>query len=739
VTIEWREGDRQLHLTNGSVSYVMRVLQNDSLAHLYFGPALALNRSYAQLGPKSFSGFANRLDEPVPFEYPTGGTGDFRIPALIVEQSDGSSVLQLRYAGHSVRAGKSPLHLLPSTYVESDREADSVEVMLEDARSGIRAELLFTIFKELPVIARSARIHNGGSEPATLRCAMSASLDLPESEWRFLHLSGAWGRERHVIEGPLTRGQKSIGSVRGASGHQHNPFLALCRPHTTEAAGECIGLSLVYSGNFLAEVEVDIFDTCRIRLGINPDAFYWRLEPGDTFVVPEAVLAHSSQGLDDLSDAFHRLYRKHLVRGVWRDQVRPVLINNWEATFFDFTEEKIVELAEAGRELGMELFVLDDGWFGNRNDDTSSLGDWTVNLRKLPSGIDGLARQIEALGMKFGIWVEPEMVSQHSALFEAHPDWAVGIPGRAKTESRNQYVLDFTRAEVVDHLCVTLSDLLSSAPITYVKWDMNRDITEPFSSTLPARRQGEFFHRYMLGVYELYARLTAAFPTILFESCAGGGGRFDPGLLAFAPLTWASDNTDPVERLKIQWGTSICYPLDSMAAHVSPVPNHQVGRVTPIDTRAAVAFFGVLGYEIDLTRLTDEERAAIRNEVAFYKEHRQLFQRGRLRRLLSPFGSDASDVAWMVVADDRSRAIVGHYRVLNRPNPWASRLRLRGLDSTRCYRVSPWPADRSRIIDAGAQRGGDELMSARLVLEENRSSAALRGDFASSLFVLDAI
>ncbi len=450
-------------------------------------------------------------------------------------------------------------------------------------------------------------------------------------------------------------------------------------------------------------------------------------------------MAYSDAGLGALSDAFHGLFRERLARGQWRDRPRPVLINNWEATYFDFDADKLVRIAASARELGVELFVLDDGWFGKRDDDTTSLGDWVVDRRKLPDGIDGVAERITALGMGFGIWIEPEMVSAESDLFRAHPDWAIGIPGRPRTESRQQLVLDMARPEVVDHLTEVLTAVLASAPITYVKWDMNRNITEPWSASLPPDRQGEFFHRYILGVYELYRRLTTRFPEILFESCASGGGRFDPGLLAFAPQAWTSDGTDAVERLRIQWGTSLAYPLSSMAAHVSAVPNHQVGRVTPLSTRAAVAFFGVFGYELDPTALTAAERAEIADQIALYVRYRDVFQRGRFVRLESPFEADRDEVAWMVVSEDRRRAVVGYYRILGQPDPGPVRLRLRGLDAGATYEVTPWPADGVDLVrEPAGERGGAELMAAGFALDLGRDETMTRGDFWARLFVLDA-
>ncbi len=744
--VEWHAADRQLHLTNGRLSYVIRVLEDGTLGQLHVGAALTPGRTYRHLVPQPFEGFDNRTGEPIALELPTPGSGDFRIPALTVEQADGSTVLELRYRSHRIVAGKPAavaepgLVALPATYVEDDAEATTVEVDLLDVRSGLEITASYTIFRDVDAVARSLRIRNGGTAPARISAAMSASLDLPDADWLFVQLSGAWARERHVVSTPLRTGRQAVSSARGSAGHQDNPFIALLRPTTTEDAGEAFGFSLVYSGNFLAEAEVDPHDTTRVRIGIDPETFSWSLEPGASFRTPEAVVAWSGSGLGTLSDTYHRLYRERLARGPWRDRPRPVLLNNWEGTYFDFDEERILAIAAASRDLGVELFVLDDGWFGKRDNDDSSLGDWFVDRRKLPNGIDGLARKVEALGIRFGLWIEPEMISERSRLFEEHPDWAIGIPGRHRTESRSQFVLDMSRPEVVDHLFDVLSDVLRGAPVSYVKWDYNRYITEPFSLALPADRQGEFFHRYILGLYDLYGRLTSAFPDILFESCAGGGGRFDPGLLAFAPQAWTSDDTDAVERLRIQWGTSLAYPTSSMAAHVSAVPNHQVGRLTSLATRAAVAFFGVFGYELDATALSAAERTEIADQIAFYLRHREVFQFGRFVRLRSPFEGDGNATAWLSVDEDARAAVVGYYQVLARPVQGPERLRLRGLDPTASYRVTTWPAVADRISAANVGiRGGDELMSVGLLLDHHRDETPARGDFWARLFVLEAV
>ncbi len=737
MAIEWRAADRQLHLHNERVSYLLHVLDNGWLGHLHFGAPLAPGRSYVHLGGQRFEGFSGRVGEPVPLELPTPGSGDYRVPALVVEQADGSSVLDLRYVGHEVRPGKPALPGLPSTYAESEGEAETVEVTTRDEPSGLEVVLRLTIFEGRPVVARSVTLANRGSERLVVRTAMSAVLDLADHDWLLLQLSGTWARERHLVTAPLLPGRHSIGSLRGASSHEHNPLLVLRRPATTEEAGEALGLNLVYSGSFLAEAEVEPRGTTRLRIGIQPEGFAWTLLPDEELTLPEAILAWSDQGLGGLSDAWHTLYRERLARGPWRDRPRPILLNSWEGVYFDFDHQRLVEMARAAAELGIELFVLDDGWFGERDSDTSSLGDWVVDRRKLPGGLAPLARDIEALGMRFGLWIEPEMVSPRSRLFDEHPDWAIGVARRPRTESRSQLVLDLSRPDVVDYLGAAIADVLAGAAISYVKWDMNRPITEPASVALPPDRQGELLHRHMLGVYELWRRLTERFPDVLFESCAGGGGRFDPGLLAYAPQAWTSDDTDAAERLRIQWGTSLAYPPSSMGAHVSAVPNHQVGRVTPLATRAAVAFFGVLGYELDPRRLSDEERREIREQVAFYRERRELFQRGRFVRLRSPFEGDGNETAWMTVSGDRRRAVVAHYRLLARPVPPVNRLRLRGLDPAVTYRVTPWPATADR---EPALHGGDELLAIGLVLEPTATPAPPGpGDFSARLFDLEAV
>ena len=744
MTIAWNPETREWHLHNGQTSWVLRVYENGWIGLLHAGAPLAVGPSYAHLGPAEFAGFDNRVGEPVALALPVPGLGDFRVPALVVECADGSQVVEPRYVTHRIMAGKPALPgLLPATYAEDDAEADTLEIDLRDEPTGLAVTLAFSIFRDQPIVARSMHLKNFGAARVVVRTAMSATLDLPDDDWHLVTLSGAWAREQTPHDRALVPGRQGVGSLRGGSGNEHNPFIALRRPATTEATGECWGIALAWSGNFLAEAEVGHFGTTRLRIGAHPDHFAWPLEPGESFTTPEALLAWSDAGLGGLSDALHELLRQRMARGPWRDRGRPVLLNNWEGTYFDFDHDRLVAMARAAKAMGMELFVLDDGWFGRRDADDRSLGDWIVDRRKLPHGLDGLAREVKALGLEFGLWIEPEMVSPDSDLFRAHPDWAIGVPGRKRTESRQQLVLDFANPAVVDHIADAIGGIIASAPIDYVKWDWNRFITEPFSPTLPPERQGEFFHRYTLGMYSLYERLTTRFPEILFESCASGGARFDAGMLAWAPQAWTSDDTDAVERLRIQWGTSLAYPLSSMGAHVSAVPNHQTGRVTSLDFRAAVAMFGAFGYELDPTAMSEDDLAAVRRQVAFYTERRELFQYGRFLRLRSPFEGDGNETAWMVASADGARAVVAHYRVLGHPWPLRDRLAVRGLDASARYAVTCWTSFEAPM--PAIERGGDELMSVGLGIEPpdpmpegayTDGHRIVRGDFTFRLFDL---
>ena len=741
MSIVFHEKNRTFHLFNDKISYIMAVLPNGQMGQLYFGKRIHQREDYSYLlemmarpmGSYVFENDRTLSLEHVKQEYGVYGSTDYRCPAVEILQENGSRISDFCYKSHTVSGGKPKLKGLPATYTESDSEAETLTLVLEDKVTGIELELLYTLFAGSGIIARSARFLNCGKKPVHLLKAMSLCMDLPDHDYDWIQFSGAWARERYPKKRRLETGIQSVGSMRGHSSHEHNPFVILKRPTADEFQGEVIGFSLIYSGNFLAQAEVDTHDTTRVLLGINPEWFDWKLEPGEGFQTPEAVMVYTDRGMNDMSQTFHRLFQKRLARGYWRDRERPILINNWEATYFDFTEERIVEIAKKAKEQGIELFVLDDGWFGKRTSERAGLGDWKANPERLPEGITGLAQKVEELGMKFGLWFEPEMVNKDSDLYREHPDWILSVPERRQSQGRYQYVLDFSRKEVVDYIYDRMAEILGSGKVSYVKWDMNRSITECWSAALPADRQGEVFHRYILGVYDLYDRLNTAFPKVLFESCASGGGRFDPGLLYYAPQGWASDDTDAAERLKIQYGTSYCYPISSIGAHVSASPNHQIMRSTPLYTRANVACFGTFGYEMDLNRLTAEEQEEVKRQTAFMKKYRSVLQFGSFYRLESPFEGNVT--AWMSVSGDRKTAVVGWYRTLNGINMGYTRVKLRGLEPDSVYRVS----------EDGALRGeyyGDELMNVGLVTSDADSGELLPGmrpscDFDSRIFVLE--
>jgi alpha-galactosidase len=585
-------------------------------------------------------------------------------------------------------------------YSENGDEAATLAVTLADEPSGLEVVLAYTVFAGRDVIARSARIVNAGRSPVTLRRALSASLDLPRHKLDFIRLPGAWARERWVERDRLHSGLQAIGSRRGASSHQDNPFFALVAPQATEEHGHAYGFSLVYSGNHFGGTDVDPFFQPRAFLGISPDLFAWRLEPGESFQTPEVVLAFSAGGLGGMSRQYHSLYRERLCRGRWRDAERPIVVNNWEATFFDFDAPKILAIAEVAKKIGVETLVLDDGWFGKRNDDKSSLGDWFLNQEKLPAGLADLARRVNALGLGFGLWFEPEMVSPDSRLYRAHPDWCLHIPGRNRSQSRNQLVLDFSRPEVVDAIYAQVAAILRDAPITYVKWDMNRHLSEVASAGREPARQAETFHRHILGVYAFMERITTEFPHILFESCSGGGGRYDPGMLFYMPQIWASDNTDPISRLKIQHGTSLVYPLSTLDAAIAVSPCHPFHRPATLKTRGHVALAGLFGFQLDLSTFTETEVAESIALTDLAKRTRRLRATGDLHRLRDPFTDNCG--AWAIVAPDRGEAVITYVHKLaeaglpphrlSAGHPTFTHLAVPGLDPAATYRSVHGPA-----------------------------------------------
>lgn len=740
MPIIYNEKTREFHLYNQEISYIIKILDNDQPGQLYYGKRLTYREDFSHLfeyamrdmSPYAFEGNSTFSLENIKQEYPTFGCGDMRFPAYEIERENGSHVVEFVYKEHKIYNGKPKLEGLPATYVESDDEAQTLELVLEDTSINTRIVLLYTIYEAFPVIARSVRFECDSDEKITLLSAMSACVDLPDKDYEMIDLAGVWARERHVRRHKLDYGIQSIYSMRGCSSYQFNPFLALARENADEFQGQVYGFSLVYSGNFLAQTEVDNYDTARVLMGIHPNGFKWTLEKGESFQTPEMVMVYSEAGLNGMSQTFHKLYRTRLARGTWRDKVRPILINSWEAFYFDFDAPKLLGLADVAADLGMELFVLDDGWFGKRDDSTSSLGDWYPNEEKLKGTLKELAEKINAKGLKFGLWIEPEMTNKDSDLYRAHPDWILAEQGKRICHSRTQYVLDFSKKEVREYIGDMLENLLAEVPVSYIKWDMNRTFSEVFSNGNDREYQGKVCHKYILGVYELYERMTSRFPHVLFESCASGGARFDPGMLYYAPQGWTSDDTDAIERLKIQYGTSMVYPVSCMGSHVSASPNHQTNRVTPLETRADVAYFGTFGYELDLLKLGEEDKAEIRRQIAFMKEKRDLIQKGTFYRLKSPF--EGNETAWMIVSEDQKKALVGYYRVMQPVNVGFKRLKLKGLKEDTCYKVSGYAYDCY----------GDELMQVGMILSDSASGVWKKGvndkgDFQAEVFEIVAV
>ncbi len=731
MNIIWHKKSRQYHLYNDKISYIMGVSPVGELGGIYFGKRIHDKEDFSYVEQRfglpnvtvdpdteSYSRELNRQ------EYPSFGTTDFGAAAFEVEQSNGSRVSSFTYKSHSIFKGKTPLKGLPATYAGED-EAMTLEVTLEDEVARMTLILSYTIFENYPVIARHAVFRNDGAETVSLTRALSACVDLPDQNYRWMQFSGAWARERIPQEKELSAGSVMIESKRGVSSANQNPFVIIKRPGTDEFKGDAFGFSFVYSGNFLAQAECDTFGRTRILMGINPERFCWPLEKGEEFETPEVVMAVTNSGLNDLSQTYHALYNNNLVRGAWKNKPRPILINNWEATFMDFTEERILNIAEKAKEAGVELFVLDDGWFGERNDDYAGLGDWIENPAKLPQGMKGLARKINAMGLKFGFWIEPEMVNPDSNLYRRHPDWALQTPGRKASLGRHQFVLDYSREKVVDYIFGMLKKVISDAQISYIKWDMNRSLTEVYSAELPPQKQGMVYHKYIMGVYSLYERLRSEFPEILFESCSSGGNRFDAGMLYYAPQAWCSDNTDAIDRIRIQYGTSYGYPISSIGAHVSAVPNQQTERNVPITTRANVAYFGAFGYELDLNHITDEEFEEVKRQIEFMKENRELLQFGKFYRLRSPFDSDQA--AWIVVSEDGKRAIFGLYCMRSNVNMLPGFLQLAGLKEDLVYSLK------------GDEYYGDELMNLGVPIGKlSPDGFAIGRDHASYVDVLEA-
>lgn len=704
----------KFHLYNRRISYVMEVSEYKDLLHLYWGKRVnSDDLTYPRVVRPGMVTKSDNNDhkyslEVLPQEYPMFGEQDLRMPACSVETVNGNTISQLKYKSYEIVKGKPSLDGLPSVYTESDEEADTLIITCEDKANGFEARLFYTIYQELDVICRHAEITNINNLSLFLHSVQSMSIDLPSMDYQYLHLPGAWTREKQIEINPIHRGTQGFDSKRGASSHVENPFIAIMEKNACEDSGSVYGISLIYSGNFRFNLEADQYEQTRVQAGINPFGFRWKLEEGETFTAPEAVMVYSENGLGAMSRIYHKLYRTRLCRGQWRDRERPVLINNWEGTYFDFNEEKLLAIADSAKKIGVELFVLDDGWFGCRNDDTTSLGDWVVNKEKLPAGLDSLARKINERGLKFGLWFEPEMVSPESELYKKHPDWAISVPGRIPHLARNQMILNLGREDVCEYIINAVGSVLESANIEYVKWDMNRYMTDIYSTYLPEDRQGETAHRYILGLYKILDALTEKFPHVLFEGCASGGGRNDGAMLAYMPQNWASDMTDAVERMRIQYGTSIVYPASTMGAHVSAVPNHQIHRVTPLKYRGVMAMSGMFGYELDLAAVPDEEIREMTDQVEQYKRIRPIVMFGDMYRLMNPFEERSG--AWMYVSEDQEKAVVffaDQRAVCNEP---LRKFKLKGLDPDRVYRVNGVEYTGNTLMNFGLWRpikGGD--------------------------------
>lgn len=732
MAIVYSAEHRVFKLDTASTSYLLQVGPENYLLHLYYGAKV----SDADLGYLSYTVYHSshyprvRMETPPePFfskgvhrmEYSCNGCGDFRGSALSILRSTGTADTDIQYVSHKIYAGKPEIEGQPATYA-GETEATTLEILCRDSVSGAEVTLFYTVFENYGAMTRHVVVRNASAEPMDIQRVMSACVDFHDAnDMDFIHLYGNWGRERAFERTPLIHGIQGAVSKRGCSSHMQNPFIALCSRNATEETGDVYGFNFVYTGNFSATAEMDSDGGARVLVGINPEGFLWHLDPGERFVAPEVVMVYSGEGLGGMSRTFHRLYRNNLCRGPWKNKKRPILINNWEATYFKFDEEKLYDIAKTASELGIEMLVMDDGWFGSRDTARSGLGDWFVNENKLKGGLGKLVERVNALGMKFGIWFEPEMVSEDSDLFRAHPDWALQTPNRRMSIARYQYVLDMSRADVRDYLFDCIKKVMDNANIAYIKWDFNRSLSEVGSALLASNRQQEVFHRYVLGLYELLERILTAYPDLLLEGCASGGGRFDPAWLYYAPQFWTSDDTDAIERLDIQYGTSLCYPASAMGAHVSACPNHQVKRTTPLQTRGAVAMAGTFGYELDLTKLTDAEKDVVRQQCADYHQYYDVIHNGDLYRLISPW-KDRTRCAWMFVSADKSEALVT-YAVMRSEVYQRYYVRLAGLDPNRRYHNE----------QTGQILSGDTLMNAGICIPE-----VLR-DFDSRVFHLTAI
>lgn len=713
-------------LDSKDTSYIISIVDEEKfLGHVYFGKKVIdedINYLMRINEPPYVPSKNNRdrvsFYDSFPFEYSTHGIGDFRESSIRVIDKNGHSEVKIEYKSHEIYKGKKELNGLPATFGD-ENECTSLEITCEDMYLNLQVVLVYTTFENLDVITRSVKVKNLSEDKINLTKVLSTCIDFDDIDYDMISLHGSWARERHVQRKKIGYGKQVVSTIRGESSHQDNPFIALLDSKATDDYGNVYGFNFVYSGNFFAQIEGCQFNTTRVVMGINPEDFNWLLNKDEEFIAPEVVMVYSNEGIGKMTRTFHDLYRNNLIRGEYKDKKRPILINNWEATYFDFNTEKLLSIAKEASKLGIEMLVMDDGWFGKRNADNSSLGDWFVNEDKISGGLKNLVDEVNKLGMEFGIWVEPEMISGDSELFRKHPDWCIKIPGREPALCREQYVLDLSRKEILDYIYDSIKKVLSSANITYVKWDMNRQLTDLGSLGLKSENQGELLHRYVLAVYDMMDRLTKDFPHILLENCSGGGARFDPGMLYYSPQIWCSDDTDAIERLKIQEGTSMVYPLSAIGAHVSDCPNHTVGRTTPFETRGYVALAGTFGYELDVTRIPEEDRDMIPEQIEMYHKYNDLVRSGDYYRIQN-FSENNSFDAWSVVSKDKSEVLVTCVQVFERANYHSRRIKLKGLIEEKFYKNE----ETGEIISGGA------LMTAGINLTN------LHGDFKGKLIHL---
>lgn len=720
--------DNTFILSNNEITYSFSIEKQRYLRHRYFGKRINASTNINQ--PYFFDrGFcSNPFPDERDFsldtlfqEYPDMNQGDFRSPAYVIQTEDGKRVTRFFYKGYKIIKGKPSLKGLPAIYTENDKEAATLCITLEDEYLKAKINLYYTIFKDFAAICRHVEIVNSGKQNLYLERLMAMSMDFAGTDYDVLTLSGSHINEKNINRRHISADTIVIDSNRGASSPQETPAIFLMEREATENFGQVWGFNFVYSGDFQAVVQTGQYNSVRVQMGMNPLTFGWSLKENESFVSPETVMVYSDEGMNKMSQTFHNMYRKRLCRGVYREKIRPILINSWEAFCFDVDEEKCLSLAKKAADLGIELFVLDDGWFKNRVCDKNALGDWIEDENKFPNGIEHLVKEINKMGMQVGIWFEPEMVSPNSDLYRKHSDWIIRSQNYEPILSRCQYVLDLSNPEVCDYVIESLSKVLGKTNVTYVKWDMNRHITDLGSYYLGKDRQRELSHRYMLGLYHILDELNKRFPNVLFEGCSSGGGRFDAGMLYYMPQTWTSDNTDAVCRMKIQYGTSLLFPPITMGAHVSAVPNHQVGRITPLQTRFIVAMSGNLGYEMDLAQISDEEKEAIKEQIKFYKSIREVIQKGSFYRLKNP--QNGNEAAWNFVSEDKKTVIYCYFKILAEPLRVNTPVRLKGLDENGIYKSKT----------SGICYGGDELMYAGIV------SKPILEDFTSCVYVLEKV